>query len=522
MPSLFLRSRRRVAVVAAAGLMLGTAALGPAVRAQSSLPALGDTVSEDFGPSAERRLGDRIMDEIRRDPAYIDDPLLADYLQTLWQPLLAAARDRGELSADLDDRFAWQAFLVRDRAVNAFALPGGYVGVHLGLIAMTGTRDELASVLAHELSHVTQRHIARGLVQSQRQSLVAMASMILGVLAASRSPDAAGALITGGQAAAIQGQLNFSRDMEREADRIGFGLLDRAGFSQAGMASMFERLQQASRLNDNNAFPYLRTHPLTSERVGEAQARLGVQGRAAMAMVPEHVVMQARARALMDPRPDALRLWLRPVQAADPAPHAALLAAATRAQAAVLLRDWPAAREAFEQAQAAAQGDRAAVRALGLMRAEALWTQGDWQAADVALGPWREDGSRAAVLLAARLDLAHARANPAGGDKARRLQRVTESLQTWVATRPADALGWEVLGQAWDASGQPLRSVRAQAEVRYVLGDLTGAIDRLRAAQRLARESARPDFIEASVVDARLRQLEAERRQRQREEAGGR
>ncbi len=505
-------------VLAAGASLLPVAPVQAQAQGASGLPALGDTVSEDFGPAAERQLGDRIMVEIRRDPAFLDDALLGDYLQSLWQPLLVAARTRGELSPELEDRFAWEAFLVRDRAVNAFALPGGYVGVHLGLIGMTGTRDELASVLAHELSHVTQRHIARGLVQSRRQSLVAMASMIVGVLAASRSPDAAGALITGGQAAAIQGQLNFSRDMEREADRIGFGLLEQAGFAQVGMASMFERLQQASRLNDNNAFPYLRTHPLTSERVGEARARLGVGSAAAARPVLEHAVLQARARVLMDPRPDALRLWLRPSAMADTEALAVLLGAATRAQAAVQLRDWPAARVAFEQAQAAAQGDRAALRALALMRAEASMIQGDVRAADQTLGEWRDDGSRSATLLAARLDLAAG--SVSGATDTARLRRAAEALQTWVATRPRDAQAWELLGQAWQALDQPLRAVRAQAEARHGVGDLTGALDRLRAAQRLARESARPDFIEASVVDARLRQIEAEWRLRQREEMG--
>ena len=296
----------------------GALPLGPLpAHAQSQLPALGDTVSEDFNPSAERHLGERIMVEVHRDPAYLDEPILQDYLQTIWQPLLAAARARGEISSEIEDRFAWESFLMRDRTVNAFALPGGYVGVHLGLIAITNTRDELASVLAHEMSHVTQRHIARSIAQSKRQSLLALASMILGAIAVSRSPEAAQAIVTGGQAAAIQGQLNFSRDMEREADRIGFGVLQQGGFAGSGMASMFERLQQASRLNDSNAFPYLRTHPLTSERIGEARQRLGTQGSAPPKPVLEHTMMQARSRVLMDTRPDSLRQWMRPSEAPE-------------------------------------------------------------------------------------------------------------------------------------------------------------------------------------------------------------
>ena len=275
-PFLPSRARRPVWRVLALSLALGlpaAPAFVPQAAAQSQLPALGDSVAGEFSVATERQLGDRIMAQIRRDPLYLDDPLLGDYLQSVWQALLGAARARGELSPELEDRFAWQAFLVQDRTVNAFALPGGYVGVHLGLLATTATRDEFASVLAHELSHVTQRHIARSIAQSKQQSMLAVASMIIGMIAASRSPEAANALMVGGQAAALQGQLNFSRDMEREADRIGYGVLEQAGFSPAGMASMFERLQQTSRLNDSGAYPYLRTHPLTSERIGEARAR---------------------------------------------------------------------------------------------------------------------------------------------------------------------------------------------------------------------------------------------------------
>ena len=121
------------------------------------------------------------MREIRRDPDYLDDPLLLEYVQSLWQPLVAAARQRGDITADIDERFAWEAFLVRDRSVNAFALPGGYVGVHLGADRRSPrTRDELASVLAHELSHVTQRHIARSIADQQPRSRCSAGGMILG------------------------------------------------------------------------------------------------------------------------------------------------------------------------------------------------------------------------------------------------------------------------------------------------------------------------------------------------------
>ena len=180
---------------------MGVGAALPAA-AQSSLPTLGDGSALTTGE--ERRLGDRIIRELYRDPDYIDDPVLVEYVQGLWQALLAAARARGELSPELDERFAWEVLLGRDRTVNAFALPGGYLGLHLGLIGVVGTRDELASVMAHELSHVTQRHISRLLTQQSRQTPLLLGAMVLGALAASKNPGATQALVVGGQALAIQ------------------------------------------------------------------------------------------------------------------------------------------------------------------------------------------------------------------------------------------------------------------------------------------------------------------------------
>ena len=151
-PEILLKPRHSLTVIAALVLSLGSpfGVVEPA-QAQVSLPSLGDSVSQDLDVGSERRLGDQVMREIRLDPDYLDDPLLLEYLQGVWNPLVAAAEKLGNIGDETHDRFAWEAFLVRDRSVNAFALPGGFVGVHLGLIAMTVSRDELASVLGHEL-----------------------------------------------------------------------------------------------------------------------------------------------------------------------------------------------------------------------------------------------------------------------------------------------------------------------------------------------------------------------------------
>ena len=532
---------QRTVSVACVAAMLASGAT-PLVQAQVNLPALGDTASDDFNLGTERKLGDQIMREIRRDPDYIDDPLLLEYVQSLWQPLLVAARQRGEITAEVDQRFAWEPFLVRDRSVNAFALPGGYIGVHLGLIAMTATRDELASVLAHEMSHVTQRHIARSIANSKKQSLISAAALILGVLAASRSrsTDAANAVITGSQAAAIQGQLNFSRDMEREADRVGFSVMTSAGFSSGGMAAMFEKLDTASRFNDSGGFPYLRSHPLTTERIGEARARAGMAFSTAEQAPPptvlEHSLAQARARVLMDTRVDALRRWQAldvqtDAEISSQLLHEKLGNACASALASTLLREWARADKSLLRAQALiqfnprafAQADSRAERAVALLHAQSQLERGNTARAVQVLEPYESsvaavNSSRPVLLMGARIALS------AGLPAALNLPRLTrsaEALQTWVAVNRFDAEAWSSLGQVWGALNQPLRALRADAESRYALGDWVGAMDRLRAGQRLAKRTAanstaataaNADFIEASVIDSRLRDIEAQRK----------
>jgi predicted Zn-dependent protease len=499
-------------------LMLGAAA----AQAQSSnagsgsatrLPTLGDSVSEDLDVAEERKLGDQVMREIRRDPDVLDDPLLLAYVQSLWQPLLAAARRRGDIGPDLERNFAWEALLIRDRSVNAFALPGGYVGVHLGLIAVTTSRDELAAVMGHELAHITQRHIARGMANASRQSLVGLAAMIAAVAAASRShnPTIAQAGIVGGQALMLQGQLNFSRDMEREADRVGFGVYTGAGHPVSGVAAMFERLESANRLNDNGAFPYLRTHPLTVERIGDARARIEAAGGSKpSATSVEHDMMRARARVLMDPGVASLRAQQAAASTGAGAVERVPLLYAS-ALASLQLREPARALEAVQAAEsllraAPSARDARAGLALRIAHAQALAMSGQGARALTALDA-QDDGSRPTMLARAALAVDAARGT---ADPDALLRSSLEALQTWVTEHRHDALAWSQLARVSESMGLRLRAMRADAEARAALGDLTGAIDRLRAGQRLAREGGGGgDAIEASVIDARARELSA-------------
>ena len=487
----------------ALGLIASGAFVPARVKAQAGLPTLGDT--SDLTTSAERRLGDRIIRELYRDPDYVDDPVVADYLQEIWQPLLIAAKARGELSAELDERFAWEILLGRDRTVNAFALPGGYLGVHLGLVGVVATRDELASVLAHELSHVTQRHISRLITQQSKQTPLLLGAMVLGALAASKNPGATQALVVGGQALAIQNQLNFSRDMEREADRIGYGLMAPAGFAPQGFVSMFEKLQQANRLNDNGSWPYLRSHPLTTERMADMQSRIP-PGAASAPGVPvqassEHAMVAARARVLSNPGVDTLRQWISEPKGSgfqsQPLPRraAALYAAAL---ASSQLRDAANARLVARQLDDLVRQEAAAHRLARLLMAEIELAAGDASAA-LASMPEGNNARRPELVLRTQALL-----------RANRAADATQALQTWVATHPKDATVWQLLASSWQAQGQALRAIRAEAEAQAARYDYAAAVDRFKAGQEMARRGGPAvDHIEASIIDTRLRAMES-------------
>jgi predicted Zn-dependent protease len=516
-----------LACLAATGLGVPAAAQTTPVLVNasgSSLPALGDGTA--ISPAAERKLGDSIVRSLYRDPDYLDDPVMTDYVQSLWQPLLQAARARGDLRPDLDDSFAWEILLSRERDVNAFALPGGYFGLYMGLVGLVHTRDELASVLGHEISHVTQRHFARKTDNDAARTPWMIGGMILGLIAASKSQsgcttlnpcvnsgyDAANALIMGSQALAIQGALNYSRDMEREADRAGFGLASEAGFAPQGFVSMFEKLQQSSRNNDSGGFPYLRSHPLNTDRIADMQTRIGVEQANTKPLESDWqaLLMAARARLLFDTSVDGLQRWQADVQPAvlaakAPAQQAAALYGA--ALAALKLRAYAQAGALATQLAGVSGAPPVVDRLVRLLRTDIALAQDQVGLALTTMAtpvraPDTKDMSldRAELLLRAQ---AQVRANDAA--------RAATALYLWTVDHPRDLGAWRALGAAYEAQGRLVAAIRAQAQADGLQYDWTAALGRLRAAQDLVRKGQwgtfGPDHIEASIVDTRAREI---------------
>ena len=231
------------------------------------LPDMGSPADAILSKNAEAQFGRAIMRDIRRSGKVVEDPLVTEYLNEIGSRIVAQTND-----GDHDFTF----FAVKDGRINAFALPGGYIGVHTGLLEATRSEDELAGVIAHEVAHVTQRHIARAIHANSRQSILTTAMMLGAIIvaAAGGSSDAAQGAMAVAQGAAVQQQINFTRSNEYEADRVGIAALADAGFDPYGMASFFEVMSRQTTTSPEMRAPeFLRTHPVTTARIAESRNR---------------------------------------------------------------------------------------------------------------------------------------------------------------------------------------------------------------------------------------------------------
>lgn len=256
-----------------------------------SLPEMGDSSREILGAGQENRLGRAIFENFLNSGIVIEDPILQQYIESVGHQVATNA---------FSDTGGYVFFLVNDRSINAFALPGGYIGVNTGLLTATRTESELAGVLAHELAHVTQRHIARGIEDQTRLKVPKAAAMLAGILLASQGgADAGAAAVSGMMAADLQHQINFTRRHESEADRVGVDLLVKSGYDPEGLPDFFQRLYEASRSYGTNVPEFLRTHPVETRRISETRdriAQLGASGKRRADPLDYHV---AQARALV-------------------------------------------------------------------------------------------------------------------------------------------------------------------------------------------------------------------------------
>ncbi|NNF52723.1 MAG: M48 family metallopeptidase [Gammaproteobacteria bacterium] len=230
------------------------------------LPDIGSSAGAIISPAEEYQLGRMIMRGLRDSDLVLDDPEVTEYVQAIGNNLASHAGIDGQ---------SFQFFVVRDDGINAFALPGGFIGINMGLILETRSESELGGVLAHEIAHVTQKHIARQIEAASNFGLVSAAATLAAVLVgvAVGSADVIQAGVAAGQSASIQSRINFTRAHEYEADRVGIGILADAGYDPSGMVSFFELMAQRARLSPSWLPELLRTHPVSSARITEARNR---------------------------------------------------------------------------------------------------------------------------------------------------------------------------------------------------------------------------------------------------------
>ena len=448
----------------------------PRVLAQA-LPELGDASATAITPANERLLGESIMRQVRRDPSYLDDPEVADYANSLGRRLTA--------SSDAA-RQEFEFFVIRDPQINAFAMPGGFIGIHTGLILAAQSESEVAGVVAHEIAHVTQRHIARMINQQSQSQLMSLAAMAVALLAARSNPQIAEAAMVFGQAGAVQSQLNFTRDNEREADRVGLQLLDASGFDPRGMPIFFERMQRATRIYEGGAPSYLRTHPLTFERIADIQNRMESLPYRQVADSLDFQLIRAKLRAETETPRDAVAFF-----------EASL------------------AERKFLSEAASRYGLVAS-----LMRAR------DFGRAQRELAPLRKTPSAIIENLACQLAAATGEAATALKcfEAARRLYPGSRALfygnvEQLLQTRQADAALqlvnarlqlqpeeprlYQLQAQAYAAQGNRLLQHRAQGEAYVRNGELGAAVEQMQIALKLGEG----DFYQLSAIEARLREL---------------
>ncbi|WP_245835042.1 M48 family metallopeptidase [Methylobacillus rhizosphaerae] len=444
------------------------------------LPELGDYSATVMSPLDEQRIADEIMRDVYASNQVLEDPEINDYIDGLGHKL-------AENSSDKYQQFNF--FVVKDNSINAFAMPGGVIGVHTGLLLAAKNESEVAGVLGHEIGHVVQRHLARMLAKQKNDSVISMATMALALLAARSNPQlTSGALVTSG-ASAIQKQIDYTREHEREADRVGLQIMADAGFDAHAMPAFFETLQKGTRFSEGSAPAFLRTHPLTVERIADVRNR--VEQGSSFRMVqenPEFQFVKAKLLSNIGTADSAINLFRINLEennrTNEAAQHYGIALAMLRKN------DLPGAAEEVawlrKNAVANAMIETLATRVAVTGKSPAVAEQ---QYLD-ALRHYPEYRA----LIYAYAD--HLLASRQGG---KLLQLIADKQSRF----PDDPYFYELKARLYSMQGNTLLMHQAQGEAYARRYNLRGAVEQM----DLATKVKGGDFYERSIVEARLKQL---------------
>lgn len=463
------------------GLVLSLTSLSLAAQSPVRLPEMGSTTTRVLSPEQERTFAEDFERFLRANNLLIEDPMIRDYLKDMGFRIVS-------FSSRSNAPFTF--FVIREPSINAFAAPAGVIGMHSGLILAAQTEAEVAGVMAHEVAHVTQDHLARALEAQQATSLPTMlATLALAVAAgAAGNADASQAVLLSGMGLAQQFSINHTRQAEAEADRVGIGYLAAAGFDPHGMVAFFERLNTMSRAMGQGPPEYLRTHPLTVNRIAEARSRADAITVRAPRDDDKFYYIQARLRVIMSNRPDQAIDWFRlRLEREDRPPQAMRYGMAL---ANIRARDFDRAREQVD-ILLAADPERQLFR---LLHADLLLAEGNSRGAIEILAELYRSFPGSMAVTSQYVDaLMHE-------NDAQQAARAATVARAHLRDHPRDLRMTEMLARAADRSGDDVRALEALAESYYLRGGVSEAIVQLEKA--VARDDL--DFYQRARINARL------------------
>jgi predicted Zn-dependent protease len=449
------------------------------VALADGLPDLGDVSATVLSPLQEQRIADQIMREVMASDDVVSDVEITDYVQALGYRLGANGPDKSQ---------KFNFFVVKDNTINAFAMPGGVIGVHTGLILAANSESEVAGVLGHEIGHVVQHHMARMLAQQKRDTIINMASFALAILASRANPQLAGGAMTAASAGGIQKQLDYTRENEREADRVGMQILAAAGFDTHGMSSFFETLQKGSRFSDGSAPSFLRTHPVTTERISDVKSREAAGTFRMLSYSPDFDYVKAKLVAGLNSPSLAISVFQDNLQQRkynnEAAQHYGLAVAYLRKN------DPDSAEKELKWLRTNAP--KHAMFATLAANIEVTRKRPEQAAQLYAAGLAEYPGNRALIYGYAEHFL-----NLGQPDKV--LKLVSEKQSDY----PDDPYLYELMSRAYAAQGKQLLLHQAQGEAYFRRYNIPRAVEQM----DLAAKAGDGDFYQRSIVEARLNQL---------------
>lgn len=455
-----------------------------ASQAQNQLPDFGDAASTTMSAADERELGAVIMRQIRAYMPVIDDPEIEDYIQSVGYKLV---------SSNPDATTNFYFFVVDDPTINAFAIPGGYVGINSGLITNTESESELASVVGHEIAHVTQRHIARAIAAREGSEYATLAAVVAGLLIGLAVDSQAGqATIAGASAAGVQSQINFTRANEKEADRIGMKMLAGAGYDPRAMPTFFEKLDTASRYYTKPP-EFLSTHPVTTARISDSRSRAEQYPYKQVANSEGYELTRAKLNVLTTNNPARLlSIYESELERETGTDHIALLYGRALVMAKLGKTD-----RSIEELRNLVTAYPEQVRfrvALAKQELAANNIDAGFAEFDEAYGLFPDSKQ----VVRAYVD---------GLLRNGRGQQALTILEDYSRLSSKDAALYRLEAEAYRLTGKVVSSRMALAEHYYQNGELDAAIHQL----QLANNEPGGDFYQSSRVDARLRELQDER-----------